>query len=92
MFLYRKKIEVDPNSGGTHKMTSDDFFRDNKEKFDLIFIDGLHETNQVDRDIENSLKFINKGEPYYYTIVAKKIWHQIVPCIYPKWNGDVWNP
>ena len=42
-------------------MTSDDFFRDNKEKFDLIFIDGLHETNQVDRDIENSLKFINKG-------------------------------
>ena len=59
--LISKKIGVDPNSGGTHKMTSDDFFRDNKEKFDLIFIDGLHETNQVDRDIENSLKFINKG-------------------------------
>ena len=72
-------------------MTSDDFFRDNKEKFDLIFIDGLHETNQVDRDIENSLKFINKVELYYYTIVCQKNWHQIVPCIYPKWNGDVWK-
>ena len=90
--LISKKIGVDPNSGGTHKMTSDDFFRDNKEKFDLIFIDGLHETNQVDRDIENSLKFINKGGTILlHDCLPKKIWHQIVPCIYPKWNGDVWK-
>ena len=27
-------------------------------KFDLIFIDGLHLANQVQKDIENSLKFI----------------------------------
>ena len=46
--LIKKKIGVDPNSGGTHKMTSDEFFKRNTEKFDLIFIDGLHVTSQVD--------------------------------------------
>ena len=29
--------------------------------FDLIFIDGLHESEQVSRDIENSLKFLNQN-------------------------------
>lgn len=87
-----KKIGVDPNSGGTHKMTSDDFFQTNIESFDLIFIDGLHETSQVDRDIDNSLKFLNKnGLILLHDCLPKKIWHQVVPCIYPKWNGDVWK-
>ena len=87
-----KKIGVDPNSGGTHKMTSDEFFQTNIESFDLIFIDGLHETSQVDRDIDNSLKFLNKnGLILLHDCLPKKIWHQVVPCIYPKWNGDVWK-
>ena len=87
-----RKVGVDPNSGGTHKMTSDEFFKINKEKFDLIFIDGLHVTSQVDRDIDNSLKCINKnGLILLHDCLPKKIWHQVVPCIYPKWNGDVWK-
>ena len=87
-----KKIGVDPNSGGTHKMTSDEFFQTNIESFDLVFIDGLHETSQVDRDIDNSLKFLNKnGLILLHDCLPKKIWHQVVPCIYPKWNGDVWK-
>tara|TARA_B100000963_G_C22525158_1_gene624941 strand:+ start:261 stop:953 length:693 start_codon:yes stop_codon:yes gene_type:complete len=90
--LISKKIGVDPNSGGTHKMTSDEFFKINNEKFDLIFIDGLHETNQVDRDITNSLNYLNEGGTILlHDCLPKKIWHQIVPCIYPKWNGDVWK-
>ena len=48
------------------KMTSDNFFKsinsgkilDKDIKFDVIFIDGLHIALQVDRDIENALKFI----------------------------------
>ena len=87
-----KKVGVDPNSGGTHKMTSDDYFRSNNDKFDLIFIDGLHVSSQVDRDIENSLKFLNKGGVILlHDCLPKKIWHQIVPMVYPKWNGDVWK-
>ena len=90
--LIKKKFGVDPNSGGTHKMTSDEFFKRNTEKFDLIFIDGLHVTSQVDRDINNSLQCLNKnGLILLHDCLPKKIWHQIVPCIYPKWNGDVWK-
>lgn len=59
------KIGVDPGiegcSEGTHKMTSDDFFKQNKYTFDLIFIDGLHESEQVLRDINNSLAILNNN-------------------------------
>lgn len=60
------KIGVDPNpssSDTTHKMTSDEFFEswDESKKFDLIFIDGLHIEDQVDKDIQNSLKFLKEG-------------------------------
>ena len=54
-----KKVGVDPVEGGTHKMTSDEFFNINKDMFDIIFIDGLHEYYQVIKDIENSLNFLN---------------------------------
>ena len=37
-----QKASVDPDAKATFKMTSDAFFEANKEKFDIIFIDGLH--------------------------------------------------
>ena len=43
----KKKVGVDPYSGGTIRKTSDDFFLENKEVFDCIFIDGLHVYHQV---------------------------------------------
>ncbi|CAM9796077.1 unnamed protein product [Chrysoparadoxa australica] len=49
-------IGVDPMSGGTHRMTSDAFFEQYEgPKFDLVFIDGLHEAKQVLRDVGNAL-------------------------------------
>lgn len=45
--LFDIAVGVDPESGGTHRMTSNDFFLNNSQMFDLIFIDGLHEGNQV---------------------------------------------
>lgn len=42
-------------------MTSDEFFSQNKSRFDLIFIDGLHSAEQVERDIVNSFTFLNQG-------------------------------
>ena len=41
------------------KERSDDFFRKNVEYFDLIYIDGTHESFQVDKDINNAWKFLN---------------------------------
>ena len=87
-----KKIGVDPNSGGTHRMTSDSFFEKSKSKFDIIFIDGLHTYEQVKKDIENSLNALNpKGIILIHDCLPKKIWNQIVPRMYGHWNGDVWK-
>lgn len=46
-----------------HKMTSDEYFSQlhPHQKYDIFFIDGLHESSQVDRDIQNALKHLNEG-------------------------------
>lgn len=43
------------------KMTSDEFFKINSDKFDLIFVDGDHSAKQVYKDINNSWNILNKG-------------------------------
>jgi len=88
----KNKIGVDPKSGGTLRMTSDEFFTKNKNYFDCIFIDGLHIYEQVIKDILNSVKFLNKnGIIIVHDCLPLKIWNQIVPQIYGHWNGDVWK-
>ena len=87
-----EKIGVDPMDGGTHRMTSDDFFKSNKKKFDIIFIDGLHEYSQVLRDIKNAIKFLNENRIILvHDCLPAKIWHQTIPQTHSSWNGDVWK-
>ena len=38
--MFQLAFGVDPNQGGTHRMTSDEFFVTNQLTFDVIFIDG----------------------------------------------------
>ena len=88
----KKRVGVDPVEGGTHKMTSDHFFSINKDNFDIIFIDGLHEYSQVMKDIKNSLKFLNKdGIILLHDCLPRTIWNQITPRLNSDWNGDVWK-
>ena len=42
-------------------MTSDEYFSKFKDKFDIIFIDGLHHYEQVKKDIFNSLEILNSN-------------------------------
>ena len=44
-----------------YRITSDEYFEKYNHKYDIIFIDGLHENEQVYRDINNSLKCLNSG-------------------------------
>lgn len=102
------KVSVDPcleafDREPTYKLPSDDFFAQNIETFDIIFIDGLHEFKQVERDINNSLKFLNEGgfivchdmnptkEYRQFTLNNPKRKEFVKKTKDTLWNGDCWK-
>ena len=86
------KIGVDPRQGGNHRMTSDEFFSQNKKDFDVIFIDGLHHYEQCQKDVINSLKFLNlNGYIFIHDLLPLNWKMELVPRIQGHWNGDVWK-
>lgn len=86
------KVGVDPISGGTIRSTSNDFFSNNKNNFDVIFIDGLHHYKQVLNDIKNSIKILNnEGFILVHDCLPKSLAQQAVPRYRGYWNGDVWK-
>ncbi len=88
----KKKVGVDPVSGGNVRATSDDFFIKNTEKFDCIFIDGLHRYHQVKNDINNSIKALNTGGIILlHDCLPTNVYDQAVPRCQYTWNGDVWK-
>ncbi len=98
--LIKNKVGVDPNPTkdiiNLQKISSDDFFKINKDFFDIIFIDGLHLESQVDRDIEGSLKFLSdKGFIIMHDCNPPTEFHQRdnyeVNGKFPTWNGTVWK-
>jgi glycosyltransferase involved in cell wall biosynthesis len=108
----QNKTGVDPlphfESKNLILKTSDDFFSEYKEtntntKFDVIFIDGLHQCEQVTKDINNSLQCLNENGkillddiiPLNYDEQLKvPIKHRyengILKTMVP-WTGDVWK-
>lgn len=99
----RCKTGVDPHRGGTHRMTSDTFFREgHAQTYDLVFVDGLHHREQVVKDVLNARDSLQGGG----TIVLddcrpREESHQLVkgpdghPILSPPsrgpWTGDVWK-
>lgn len=88
------------------KLTSDAFFEDLKNgkildqaiKFDVIFIDGLHLADQVDKDIENALTFIaDDGFIVLHDCNPPTEWHAREAYSYDLtparqyWNGTTWK-
>ena len=106
-----KKFSVDPGleykkNPVDFQMTSDDFFSKLEKgellsptiKFDLIFIDGLHLAEQVNRDIENSMKFISDdGFVVLHDCNPPTQWHAREEFSFgfsPAggfWNGTTWK-
>jgi len=86
------KIGVDPVSGGNVRKTSDDFFKENKSNFDIVFIDGLHTYEQVKKDILNSVNFLlDEGIILVHDCMPDSLGKQAVPRYKMQWNGDVWK-
>lgn len=96
-----KKSSVDPAGGEyshakpTFRMTSDKFFEEvapYQDKWDIVFIDGLHEYEQVKKDIYNSLMFLKRGGSIVLHDCSPPTKEsQIVPRETRLWCGDVWK-
>ena len=52
---------VDFQHPADYRMSTDDFFVINKNKYDIIFIDANHTELYLSRDIKNSLKILNEN-------------------------------
>lgn len=106
-----KKYSVDPGYENAEnnvdfKMTSDAFFNNLRKgnvlessiKFDVIFIDGLHLADQVERDINNALEFLEEdgyiimhdcNPPTEYH-ASEDFSYKLSPAGYT-WNGTTWK-
>lgn len=106
-----RKYSVDPGlefkeNPVDFKLTSDEFFEqlqsgkvlDSDILFDVIFIDGLHTAEQVDRDIQNALKYIKEDgfivlhdcNPQTESHAREEHGYRISPAM-GAWNGTTWK-
>jgi len=88
------KFGIDPysNSYGAIKKTSNEFFSTNTEKFDIIFIDGLHIYRQCKLDVINSLKFVKKKTYLVlHDVLPVNKYQEKIPRTHKIWTGDVWK-
>ena len=96
----KDSVDPDNESPATYHTTSDIFFESIAPtlgyKYDVVFIDGLHHTEQVDRDIKNSLTYLeNDGVIILHDCNPINEKRQRVPADFDiweyGWNGDVWK-
>jgi SAM-dependent methyltransferase len=92
-----KKVSIDPNFDADYHMTSDEYFKQNgSEKYDIVFVDGCHDAEQVYRDINNSLRSItpdgmvlvhdcNPAQEY----LQSRLGHEVLEN--DNWCGDGWK-
>jgi Methyltransferase domain len=87
------KVGVDPSAGGTMRMTSDEFFKQNNTRFDVVFIDGLHTYKQVRNDVINTMRFLNKNGwvALHDMLPSNWIEHHVPNVSKDLWTGDVWK-
>jgi hypothetical protein len=96
------KVGVDPlpSVEVIVRLTSDEFFASDTRTWDIIFIDGLHEEHQVDKDIVNSLGHLNPGGTIVLhdchpmkesqQVASYKEWKRYDPK-QKGWMGTVWR-
>lgn len=113
---FTNKVGVDPDpkcdNKNIQKYTSDDYFKKivdleenekEKEMFDVIFIDGMHQSENVLRDFNNSVNVLSKdGYIFLDDILPLNYNEQMkIPRLHyyengilkygEEWTGDVWK-
>lgn len=76
-----------------YKMTSDDFFSQlsSNSIWDIIFIDGLHESKQVLKDVQNSLNHLSPGGIIIMHDCNPPKYEHTTTGIDGCWTGDVYK-
>ena len=104
-FINKTGVDPDPKFEDETlvKLTSDDFFAGNKNKFDVIFIDGMHQIEYVINDFNNSVNILNQGGyifiddilPLNYNEQLKvpnfNCYENNILKYREPWTGDVWK-
>jgi glycosyltransferase involved in cell wall biosynthesis len=104
---FSDKIGVDPSpyfsSEKLITKTSDEYFAESNDNFDIIFIDGMHQVEFVLRDFNNSLEHLNiNGKillddilPIHFDeqlkIPIRNSYENGILKTHVPWTGDVWK-
>ena len=92
----RVSVDPDPAAEADYPVPSDDYFASHDHRFDIVFIDGNHTGDQVERDLENALSRLNAGGVILLHDMnpptrfhGRAIYE--VDGAYPSWNGTSWK-
>lgn len=87
-------VDPDPNAKADYQMTSDKFFKgmSRKAETDIFFIDGMHEAEQVYKDILNALDHLSEGGTIIcHDMLPLSDEMQRVPRETKIWTGNCWK-
>ena len=87
-------VDPDPKSKATHHMTSDEYFATEPNHIpDLAFIDGLHDAEQVRRDVYNVLQLHQRCIIVLHDCLpaGPHTAQPTKPDNADPWNGTVWK-
>lgn len=104
-FDNKEGVDPDPKCSDSRIVvkTSDDYFLCENEKKDVIFIDGLHQSEYLANDINNSIRLLNEGGTIFIDDILpltydeqlkipKKHYYENNILKYGEpWTGDVWK-
>ncbi len=90
-------VDPDPQPSCTYPITSDEFFEKYPDfRFDIVFVDGMHECDYVLRDVNNSLRILRPGGVIVlHDCNPTSEFKQRTYAEYRRrpgpWNGTVWR-
>jgi len=105
---FKNKVGIDPDpkfkDSGVLTLTSDDFFKKNSnKKFDVIFIDGMHQVEYIINDFKNSMICLNEGGTIFIDdiiphchdeqlkIPKRHYFEKDILKYAEEWTGDIWK-
>lgn len=88
----KRSVDPDPNAKATYQLTSDDYFASYPKPYDLIFIDGWHSAEQLERDICNASSHLTKkGCIVIHDLNPELEIQTLIPRVNKQWVGTCYK-